>query len=37
MIYGTVFRYLKFLDKITEEYDHEVAAKKFKQYDYNNN
>lgn len=35
--FGTVFRYLKFLDIIKEEFSSEVAAAKFKQYDYNKN
>lgn len=37
MLYGTVFRYLKFLDKIKEDYEPEIAAKKFTQYDFNGN
>lgn len=36
-LYGTVFRYLKFLDLIKEDYDHDTGLKKFNQYDYNQN
>lgn len=37
MIYGTIYRYLKFLDKIQDKYTPEVGEKKFLQYDFNKN
>lgn len=35
--YGTIFKYLKSLNLIREEYTPEVGNAKFKQYDYNHN
>ena len=37
LLFATVFKYLKFLDIIQEEYNPEIGAAKFKQYDYNKN
>lgn len=37
MLFGTVFKYLKFLDVITEDYSPEVGIAKFKKYDFNKN
>ena len=36
-IYETVFKYLKFVNLINEDYTPEIGQKKFKQYDYNKN
>lgn len=35
--FGTVYRYLKFLDLIKETYSADVGAAKFKKYDFNQN
>ena len=37
MLFSTVYKYLKFLDKIQEDYKTEIGEKKFIQYDYNKN
>ena len=37
MLYDTVYSYLKFLDKIQDDYTRELGEKKFIQYDYNKN
>ena len=36
-LFNSVFSYLKFLNKIQEEYSNEIGEKKFIQYDYNKN
>ena len=36
-LYGTIFRYLKFLNIIQEDYTPELGEKKFKKYDFNAN
>jgi Ca2+-binding EF-hand superfamily protein len=36
-LFGTVFRYLKSLDIIKEEYSPEIGSAKFRKYDYNKN
>ena len=35
--FGTIFRYLKFLNLIPDDFTTEVGTAKFKQYDYNKN
>ena len=35
--YSTVFRYLRELSLLTEDYSSDVGEAKFKQYDYNHN
>lgn len=37
LLFGTVYRYLKFLNIIQDEYTPEIGSAKFKKYDYNNN
>ena len=36
-LFKTIFNYLKYLEKITDEYSPEIGEKKFIQYDYNKN
>lgn len=37
LLFGTVFRYLKYLNLIEEPFSQDVSTAKFKQYDYNKN
>jgi hypothetical protein len=37
LLFGTVFRYLKFLNLIKEDYENDIGNAKFKKYDYNKN
>ncbi|EFX61250.1 hypothetical protein DAPPUDRAFT_274315 [Daphnia pulex] len=37
LLFGTVYRYLKSLNLIKEEYDSEIGLAKFKKYDFNAN
>lgn len=37
LLFGTVFKYLKSLDLIREDYNNEIGSGKFKKYDYNKN
>lgn len=36
-LFGTVFRYLKLLNIIEDEYNPEIGTAKFKKYDFNHN